>query len=357
MKNFNLKTGQKIVLEGKEYTIIENIEGTKYKVLAKDCFKYFFDKNNDERYATSSIARYLDNDYYNSLPESIRNAIVETLIVQRAVCLIRGNEPIWCDMDKFASIHKVFVPSYDEVVKLYGPENLNLYGPKSCWTWLRDAYCGGYLLVSSYFLQWGRPCEDWNHYVRPAFVIDLSKVDFEVIIDLVTGQKIIIAGKEYTVIENVQGNQYKVLATDTFKHKFDACEDDYATSEIAYYLDNVYYNTSELNAIRDAIIETSIQQKALKEWIPIEWNAPKNAGTHKIFVPSWDELTKAAGGTDSTTLKIFLNSYHVWLRDTSVVLVLDVDSNGFLDRHFSGDSYYIRPAMVLDLSKVDFEIN
>lgn len=114
MKNIILETVQEIVIEGKEYTVIENVEGTKHKVLAKDYFNHLFDKNNGDRYSTSSIAKYLDNDYYNSLPESIRNAIVETLVVQRTVVLIKGNEPVWCDMDNFASIHKVFVPSYGQ---------------------------------------------------------------------------------------------------------------------------------------------------------------------------------------------------------------------------------------------------
>lgn len=179
MKNINLKTGQKIVLEGKEYTIIENVEGTRYKVLAKECLRYFFDKSNSDRYSSSSIANYLDNVYYNSLPESIRNAIVEISIEQKLAIISKGNEPLWLDQIRNAGIHKIFVPSYDEIVKLYGPENLKAYAPTS-WLWLRDSCDGGCLLVSSYFLQWGRPCEDWNHYIRPAFVVDLSKVSYTI---------------------------------------------------------------------------------------------------------------------------------------------------------------------------------
>ena len=114
MKNINLETGQEIVIDGKEYIIIENVEGTKYKVLAKDCFNHLFDKNNDEHYSISSIATYLDNDYYNTLPEDIRNAIVETSVVQRVVSLIKGNEPLWRKISRYAGIHKVFVPSYGQ---------------------------------------------------------------------------------------------------------------------------------------------------------------------------------------------------------------------------------------------------
>lgn len=179
MKNIDLRSGQEIAIEGKNYVIIEWIEGTKYKVLSKERLNHLFDKNNDDHYLNSSIARYLDNDYYNSLPENIRNAIIETSFEQKIVKTIKENKPIWLDKIRDAGTHKVFVPSYDEIIQIYGTY-LKLYA-FSRWVWLRDAVCGNAcLLVSGEVLFKGIPQEDWFHYVRPAFVIDLSKVSYTV---------------------------------------------------------------------------------------------------------------------------------------------------------------------------------
>lgn len=184
-------------------------------------------------------------------------------------------------------------------------------------------------------------------------------------VDLTTGQKITIAGKEYTVIEQVEGNKYKVLAPVSSTHKFDASSNNYATSEIATYLDGEYYNNLDAS-IKSAIFETSIQQKVSSTGYDNGKNSPtwtgetKNAGTHKVFIPSWDEMTIAAGGTDKATLKTFLNSKYVWLRDTYGSHVLVVDGNGYL---YGGYPYsvsygdcFVRPAFVLDLSKVEYTI-
>ena len=188
-------------------------------------------------------------------------------------------------------------------------------------------------------------------------------VSVEQIVTLKSGNVIDIEGKQYTVIEQVNGNQYKVLATDTFDKAFDDNDsNNYATSSIAEYLDREYY-TRELVTIgrisEDAIIETSIQQTDLNTYVstnPTDWGTKTDAGTHKVFVPSWDELAKAAGGTDATTLKTFLNGKYVWLRDTYNYdsCVLYILSNGYLHYKRPSYDYCVRPAFVLDLSKVNF---
>lgn len=180
-----------------------------------------------------------------------------------------------------------------------------------------------------------------------------------VTVNLTSGQIITIEGKEYTVIENVEGNKYKVLTNDTFEKAFDVNNsDNYATSTIATYLDNDYCNSLD-ESIRNAIVDTSIQQKVLKTWggnNPTDWDTPKDAGTHKVFLPSWDELTKATGGTDAATLKTFFNSKYVWLRDTYNSVVLFVNSNGILYHYNPSKNYGVRPAFVLNLSKVEYTI-
>ena len=177
--------------------------------------------------------------------------------------------------------------------------------------------------------------------------------------DIIAGTKIIIEGKEYTVIEHIKDNQYKVLAnglassdTKTF-----GLTNEYKTSKIAIYLDNDYYNSLPEN-IRNAIVETPIQQKISSTGYDNGKNSPtwtgetKDAGIHKVFLPSWDEMTIAAGGTDKETLQTFVNGKYVWLRDTYSNLVLAMGVNGNLGNDYPYNIYYVRPAFVLDISKV-----
>lgn len=182
-------------------------------------------------------------------------------------------------------------------------------------------------------------------------------------VNLTTGQKITIAGKEYTVIEQVEGDQYKVLANELADNGYPmefGSNNNYATSTIVTYLDNEYYNSPSLDGIRDAIVETSIRQKVASTYEygknnPTWSGEVKDAGTHKVFLPSWEELTKVAGGTTPTILQTFLNSKYVWLRDSFASIVLIVYSDGYLEI-FSPyyDVSFVRPAFVLDLSKVEF---
>lgn len=176
-------------------------------------------------------------------------------------------------------------------------------------------------------------------------------------VNLTTGQKITIAGKEYTVIENVEGSKYKVLANDTFDKAFDDNKSsNYATSTIANYLDKDYFNTLS-ESIRNAIVETSIQQKELKKWNnnnPTDWGAPIDAGKHKVFIPSWEEVTKIYGTTPEGLKKYAPNGL-TWLRDTVSGRVLNVGRNGNLGFNGPGNDNYVRPAFVLDLSKVEYK--
>lgn len=172
---------------------------------------------------------------------------------------------------------------------------------------------------------------------------------------ITTGTVLTIEGQEYIVIENVQGNQYKVLSSDAVWKRFDDNRsNNYATSTIATFLDGDYYNSLDPK-IQNAIIETPVQQKDLKAYEgnnSTDWDTPKDAGTHKVFLPSWDELTKAAKSTNPTTLKKFLNSKYVWLRDTCGNFMLYVGSNGGLFLNGPANVSYVRPAFVIDLSKV-----
>lgn len=177
---------------------------------------------------------------------------------------------------------------------------------------------------------------------------------------LEASKEIEIEGKKYTVIE-CNGTQCKLLASELAiggaSKRFDASSNNYVTSEIAAYLDKNYFNTLP-ELIKNAIVETPIQQKVASSVgvgnNPTWTSETKDVGNHKVFLPSWDELTKAARSTDKETLQTFLNSKYVWLRDTYSRYVLNVSGSGGLSNHDPYDNNYVRPAFVLDLSKVEY---
>ena len=169
------------------------------------------------------------------------------------------------------------------------------------------------------------------------------------------GQKLTIADKEYTVIENVEGSKYKVLATETFQHRFDASSNKYLNSEIATYLDKDYFKTLP-EPIKDAIVPISIQQKKLKTWNsnnPTDWYDPIDAGTHKVFIPSWDEVTKIYGTTPTELTAYSNGGYGAWLRDAYNSHVLGVYYGNF-SGSIPGYERCVRPAFVINLSNVDY---
>ena len=179
----NLTAGDILTIEGYEYIVIEKVQGTQYKVLANELANnggtMQFGSTNE--YKISRIATYLDNDYYNSLSPSIQNAIIETSIQQKVSSTGYDgdkNNPTWTGEAVDAGTHKIFIPSWDEVTKVYGstPEQLKTYSNGSyTYTWLRDTCRSGLLLVQSRGVL--NELDPHNYEcVRPAFVIDLSKV-------------------------------------------------------------------------------------------------------------------------------------------------------------------------------------
>lgn len=174
-----LNAGQKIIIADNEYTVIENVQGSKYKVLANDTFEKAFDDNKSSNYATSSIATYLDNDYFDTLSESIRNAIVETSIQQKALKTWNNNNPTDWGAPIDAGKYRVFIPSWEEVTKIYGttPEVLKEYAPNGL-TWLRDTVHGRQVLDVGRNGNLGFNGPGNRIFVRPAFVINLSNVDY-----------------------------------------------------------------------------------------------------------------------------------------------------------------------------------
>lgn len=188
--------GTVLNIEGAEYTVIEQKENNKYlvmmnKSIGKKIFQSTSRSNvqNMNTYEESEIDNYLENEWYNSLSSTMKTAIQTTNIKQASYA-------DWKDPDSkqetgyngqvYNTISRhIFLPSLSEIGKVVDLKNSNkmkafLHGVD---IWIRDScqysdreagwlYADGGSLNFYYVFDYG--------YVRPSFVIDLSKVNYTV---------------------------------------------------------------------------------------------------------------------------------------------------------------------------------
>lgn len=188
--------------------------------------------------------------------------------------------------------------------------------------------------------------------------------------ELQKGDVIEIAGKEFTIIEQTSTHQYKVLANYLINNENHVPfnpngNNTYKNSEISKYLNNDVYNSLS-DELKNAIVETTIQQMNYsdKEEVNNKWKLDegylKNTSKEKIFIPSWDEIIKIYGANRKSIKDFTLNTNWVSLRDAffngHYKNVLFIYNDGALYDHLSGHDGKIRPAMVLDLSKIEYTV-
>lgn len=189
----NYSTGTVLNIEGSDYIVMSQTNDSKYLVMRKDSIgnKKFqsihrADGQNQSTYEGSEIDNYLENDWYNSLSSTMKSAIQPTSIKQASYATFGDpdsiqetgfNGQVYNTIDRHA-----FLPSVSEIgkaVDLKIPDKLEAFlnGDRF---WTRDsfqrfdnsveslgAHIGGLIYYYVY-----------NTYgVRPAFVIDLSKID------------------------------------------------------------------------------------------------------------------------------------------------------------------------------------
>lgn len=189
----NYSTGTVLNIEGSDYIVMSQTNDSKYLVMRKDSIgnKKFqsihrADGQNQSTYEGSEIDNYLENDWYNSLSSTMKSAIQPTSIKQASYATFGDpdsiqetgfNGQVYNTIDRHA-----FLPSVSEIgkaVDLKNPDKLEAFlnGDRF---WTRDsfqrfdnsveslgAHIGGLIYYYVY-----------NTYgVRPAFVIDLSKID------------------------------------------------------------------------------------------------------------------------------------------------------------------------------------
>lgn len=197
-KEANVKAGDTLDIEGVKYIVLEERENNQALVMtASSIGRRAFqstgraDGQNQSTYEGSEIDNYLENDWYNSLSSTMKAAIQTTSIKQASYSTT--NDPDSKQETGFGGqvyntiSRHTFLPSVSEigkVVDLKNPDKVKAFleGDNND-IWMRDSFCpfsagvmklrysDGNLFVAMVNVP-------VSLYARPAFTIDLSKVDY-----------------------------------------------------------------------------------------------------------------------------------------------------------------------------------
>lgn len=197
-----LETGQLLKLEDSEYIIMGRKNPGQYLVISKLnigslTFQASYDPNtylredgqNANTYENSTIDEYLEKTWYKNLSSTFKKAIVSSSIKQNAYSNQKDSDSkheTGYGGQTYNSINRhVYLPSIDEISKLVdlkSPDKVNNF-LNSSYMWTRDSYQGSQEGVEFFNYYFGYllsvPARD-TYGVRPAFVIDLSKVNYTV---------------------------------------------------------------------------------------------------------------------------------------------------------------------------------
>lgn len=191
-------TGTVLNIEGTEYTVIEQKENNKYLVMMNKSIGNLrilqsgsrSDGQNVNTYEGSTIDKHLENDWYNGLPSSLKAAILPINIKQASYATKNDsnskqeagpNGQIYNEINRH-----VCLPSVDDigkVVDLKNPDKVKSFlNETSIWT--RDSFQS--IAFYMEYLDAYSGSLDYNsvgyfYGVRPAFVIDLSKIEATVV--------------------------------------------------------------------------------------------------------------------------------------------------------------------------------
>lgn len=181
-------------IEGTKYVVLEERENNQALLMTADSIgkRAFHPGDRDDQlsiYEGSKIDNYLENEWYNGLSSTMKMAIQTSDIKQSSYS---NNSPdskqeTGPNGQVYNTISRhVFLPSVSEigkVVDLKNPEKVKMF-LNGIDIWTRDSYQGSansveYLTayIGSLYNQGARSKLD----VRPAFVIDLSQVNYSVV--------------------------------------------------------------------------------------------------------------------------------------------------------------------------------
>lgn len=205
-----------------------------------------------------------------------------------------------------------------------------------------------------------------NHIVETGENITKKEVH------VTTGDVLDIEGNKYIVLEKQGNYQALVMTVDSIGEKrFQSSirsdgqnKSTYEGSEIDNYLENDWYNSLS-STMKAAIQTTSIKQASYAKYNDPDSKQETgpsgqvyNTISRHVFLPSVSEIGKVVDLKNSDKVKAFLNRTDIWTRDSSQeydgVAVLLASYYGSLDRTSVNGFYDVRPAFVIDLSKVDY---
>lgn len=184
-------------IEGTKYVVLEERENNQALVMTASSIgnKKFqstarADSQNQNTYEGSEIDNYLENDWYNSLSSTMKSAIQPTSIKQASYSSASSNskQETGYNGQVYNTISRhVFLPSVSEigkVVNLGDSDKVKAF-LNGTDIWTRDshqdgAYSAEYLDAHYGNLNYGQYVY-YTSDVRPAFVIDLSQVNYSVV--------------------------------------------------------------------------------------------------------------------------------------------------------------------------------
>ena len=185
-------------IEGTKYVVLEERENNQALVMTADSIgdKAFqssarSDGQNQNTYEGSEIDNYLENEWYNDLSSTMKTAIQTTSIKQASYST--GNDPnskqeTGYNGQVYNTISRhAFLPSVSElgkVVDFNNPDKVKAF-LNSDYLWTRDNYQGNGVDAEYLTPYGGSLAGDLVNVlaigVRPAFVIDLSQVNYSVV--------------------------------------------------------------------------------------------------------------------------------------------------------------------------------
>lgn len=206
-KEVNVTAGDTLDIEGAKYVVLEKQGNYQALVMTASSIgnKGFHqdwdyrtglrpDGQNANTYEGSEIDNYLENEWYNSLSSTMKAAI-QPINIKQASYMTNYNTGSITHITKYEKGYRgqvyntisrhVFLPGADDIGKVVNLEKSqevqSFLNGTSIWT--RDSYVGGRDAVEYLNAGYGNDiltsCPIYgSEAVRPAFVIDLSQVDY-----------------------------------------------------------------------------------------------------------------------------------------------------------------------------------
>lgn len=199
-KEVHVTAGDTLDIEGTKYVVLEERENNQALVMTADSignkdFQLAHNKNEinfrpdgqaTNTYEGSEIDNYLENDWYNGLSSTMKTAIQTASIKQASYA-------DWNDPDSkqetgengkvYNTISRhAFLPSVSEigkVVDLKNPDKVKAF-LNGTDIWTRDSYNYRAEYLNASLGSLNRLDVYYSNGVRPAFTVDLSKVDYKV---------------------------------------------------------------------------------------------------------------------------------------------------------------------------------